>query len=271
MKEYFFEERGIYYRTNEMRPGKETLLFVHGLSGSSSAWLPYEQIFEGAYNIVSMDLRGHGKSRKLLFYGAYSPELMADDIVALLDRLAILRCIVIGHSFGTLLALLAYRQAPEKFRAAVFLCPTYDASSAWWIPFARPLAALFGSLSLLLPFNPRPRGHVDYSKYAPTGDWSLRRIIPDIRNTSLRVYIFCMKHIYNRDTDDWWHRLEIPVLIVHGEKDTVIPVANAEKLHTLMPHSKLVLLRDANHILPVNNIPEVTVALEDFFATVTIP
>ncbi|KKW45467.1 MAG: Carboxylesterase (Est-1) [Candidatus Kaiserbacteria bacterium GW2011_GWA2_58_9] len=266
MKESFFEERGLYYRTNDLREGRPTLVFIHGLSGSSSVWPPYERYFEDSFNVVSMDLRGHGRSRKLFFYSAYSPELIAEDILALLSHLAIRRCIVIGHSFGTLLALSAIKQAPEQFSAVVFLSPTYGASDAWWLPFARVFTSVFAFLSVLLPFNPKPRGHVDYSTYAPTGDWSLRRIIPDIRNTSLRVYLFCTQHIYKLDTEEWWRGLDIPVLIVHGKKDTVIPVTSAEKLHTLLPSSKLVLLENANHILPVNNISEVTAVLSSFLA-----
>lgn len=268
MKESFFEERGIYFRTNGIESHRATLLFVHGLSGSSSVWIPYERELEGEYNIVSMDLRGHGKSKKLFFYGAYSPELIADDIIALLRHLGIAQCIVIGHSFGTLLALAAIREAPEKFKAVIFLSPTYGASAAWWRPLGRIFASFFGSFSLLLPFNPEPRGHVDYSKYVPTGDWSPDRIIPDIRNTSMRVYFFCAKHIYNRETDAWWRNLQLPVLIVHGKKDTVIPVAKAIELSKVIPDSKLVLLENANHILPVNNVAEVTGAILSFLARI---
>src|SRR3989344_7188178 len=128
MKECFFAERGIYYRVNGQLPGRATLLFIHGLSGSSSAWWPYERILENRYNIISPDLRGHGKSQKLLFYGAYTPELIADDIVKLLEHLEVKHCIIIAHSFGTLLALTALRQAPRIFEAAVFISPTYGAS-----------------------------------------------------------------------------------------------------------------------------------------------
>lgn len=264
MKESFFEERGIYFRMNDRKPHRPTLLFVHGLSGSSSVWIPYERELENDYNIISLDLRGHGKSKKLFFYGAYSPELIADDIIALLRHIGIAKCIVIGHSFGTLLSLAAIRQAPEKFSAAIFLSPTFGASAAWWLPLGRLFNSFFAAFSLILPFDPNPRGHVDYAKYAPTWDWSPRRIIPDIRNTSMRVYFFCARHIYNRATDAWWQDLKLPVLIVHGKRDTVIPVAQAVQLSKIIPDSKLVLLENANHILPVNNIPEVKGAITEF-------
>jgi len=46
MKESYFSKNNIYYRINEFQPGRPTLVFIHGLSGSSSAWLEYEKKFE---------------------------------------------------------------------------------------------------------------------------------------------------------------------------------------------------------------------------------
>ena len=270
MKEAFFDERGIYYRASDIKDDRPTLLFVHGLSGSSSVWLPYERHFESSYNIVSPDLRGHGKSRKQFFYGAYEPELIADDVVALLKHLSISRAVIIGHSFGTFIAVSILKLAPERFSAAIFLSPTYGASHAWWLPLARIVASIFGFLSIFLPFDPRGRGHVNYEKYAPTGDWSLSRIIPDIKNTSARVYIFCMRHIYKLDTDAWWREVKIPSLIIHGKKDTIIPFEKAERLHALWPHSQLILMDNANHILPVNDVPEVIAVLSSFLARIFV-
>ena len=89
MKELFFEERGLAYRSNNIEEGRKTLVFVHGLSGSSSAWYPYEEKFENAYNILTFDLRGHGMSKKQFFYSSYTPELMATDLVALLKHVGI--------------------------------------------------------------------------------------------------------------------------------------------------------------------------------------
>lgn len=268
MNERFFEERGIYYRVSELQSERKTLLFVHGLSGSSSAWVEYERHFEDSYNIVTLDLRGHGRSRKYLFHGSYEPELIVDDIFALLQHLSIDRCIIIGHSFGTLLSLFALRQNPHMFSAAVFLSPTFGASRAWWIRFARLLASAYSVSSLFLPFSEKGRGHVDYAALGPTGDWSPRRIMKDIRNTTLRVYVFCMTHIYKYDVAEWWRGLRIPVLIIHGKLDTVIPAANAVVLSREIPRATLLLLNDANHILPLNNFGAVYEELKRFLSTV---
>ncbi|RJR12910.1 alpha/beta hydrolase [Candidatus Parcubacteria bacterium] len=267
MKEAFFTERGMYYRISEMRADLPTIVFIHGLSGSSSAWHPYERALEGKYNIISPDLRGHGRSRKLLFYSAYTPELMASDLVMLLAHLKVRHSIVVAHSFGTLLALEITRQAPDTFSSAVLINPTYGASKAWWLPLARILAAFFHGLSLILPFDPYPRGQVNYEALTPTWDWSPRRIVQDIRNTSMRVYVFCVRHIYTLDSESWWKSLRIPTLILHGGKDTVIAPIHAEELHRLLPNSRFVLVKEADHMLPLNFPDKVCASIEDFLKT----
>ena len=65
MKEYYFDNDKIYYRTNEFKADRLILVFIHGVSGSSSSWWTYEKIFENKYNILTYDIRGHGKSKKI--------------------------------------------------------------------------------------------------------------------------------------------------------------------------------------------------------------
>ena len=105
MTEHLFEERGIYYRTNAFVSGRQTLVFVHGVSGSSSAWAPYEARFEHHYNLLTYDLRGHGKSKKYARCGDYAISQFVEDLKALLDYLAIETCVLVSHSFAVLIAL----------------------------------------------------------------------------------------------------------------------------------------------------------------------
>src|SRR5579859_2075215 len=99
MKEDYLSERGIYYRTNDFKGGRPTLVFVHGLLGSSSAWAPYEKLLQGNYNILTFDLRGHGKSVRPLKYREYEVRYFVKDIAALLEHLHITECVLVSHSF----------------------------------------------------------------------------------------------------------------------------------------------------------------------------
>src|ERR1035437_9988341 len=96
MQEHIFEDR-IYYRTNEFKTDRLTLVFAHGVSGSSSAWLPYEKIFENKYNILSYDIRGHGKSKKYPHYEDYEIKNFALDLHDLITHLKISKFIRLEH------------------------------------------------------------------------------------------------------------------------------------------------------------------------------
>jgi len=79
----------------------------------------------------------------------------------------------------------------------------------------------------LFPFSSKPGSHIDYAKYHNVGDWDLRLNTVDIHNTSLRVYLYCLQHIYESDYDSNWIHIQTPVLIIHGKNDSVIPIENA--------------------------------------------
>jgi pimeloyl-ACP methyl ester carboxylesterase len=263
MREDFLGERGIYYRVSEIRPHLPTIVFIHGLSGSSSAWVPYEEQLESRHNIVSPDMRGHGKSRKLRRYEDYAIEKIANDLVCLLDTLNVEQVTVVGHSFGTLVALALIRKS-RRVTSVVFLSPTFGVGHAWWMPIARMLVWLVRLVGPMAPFSTKPKGHVDYSALVPTGDWSVRRIIPDVRNTGLRVYAYCLRHIWKENFAPWWYSVRMPTLIVHGKRDTIVSWKHAAALSELIPHARLVLLESANHILPVNDVADVTRTIRRF-------
>lgn len=264
MKEYFFQERGIYYRVNEHRNGLPTLLFIHGLSGSSSVWLPYEKELESKYNIVSLDLRGHGKSLKHISQKEYTPEKMASDVNALIQYLGVTSYVVVAHSFGTLIALSCINTHPERVSQVIFLSPVYGVAKEWWVPFARFVYIIVAFVGKFFPLSTKGRGHVDYQTLKPTSDWNIRRIRLDIRNTSLRVYAYCLRDIFARNFDSWWHSLCVPTRIIHGTEDTIISIENARVLVKNIPQSELRIIQGANHILPVNNVTEVEALIEEF-------
>jgi len=58
--------------------------------------------------------------------------------------------------------------------------------------------------------------------------------------------------------------MDMPVLIVHGRKDTIFPAADSARLAKKMPNARLEILPDANHILVINNPRETGEIMEDF-------
>ena len=269
MKEYIFPVNKIYYRLNEFRPNRPTLVFIHGLSGSSSAWAPYEQKFEAEYNLLTFDLRGHGKSVKPKNYTDYALKNFADDLLSLLEHLKITDFILVSHSFGTLIALEFLANHQTMVKAAVFLSPNFAPDERL---IARAVKALLSAAKIFkfLPFSSRPRGHIDYQNYLNTGDWNIRRMAADIRNTGLRVYLYCSRQSCRFDRENFLSEITVPVLIIHGKKDTIFPVKSAMAMAEKIKKSNIILLDRADHIIVLNYFSEVAGAIENFLQKIDL-
>jgi len=126
MHEHFFKEREIYYRTNDFSHDRPTLVLIHGISGSSSAWQKYEERFSGKYNILSFDLRGHGRSGKPKQYASYAMKNFTEDLNELLRYLGIKKCVLVSHSFATLIVFEFLATFPNNVEAVILLSPSYS-------------------------------------------------------------------------------------------------------------------------------------------------
>lgn len=262
MKEYFIQEKGIYYKANDFKDNRPTILFIHGLSGSSSAWNTYEEKFKEKYNVISYDLRGHGKSKRFNNYNDYVIENFVDDIHHLLSYVHIRKLFVVSHSFGTLFALDFVLQYQDMILGAIFLSPNFNIGQKWLGIVMIPLTA---GLHMFWPDNSQKQGrHIDYSKFINTGDWNIPRMIQDVGNTGLKAYLYCTKQVCSFNREELLVNLTIPVLVMHGKKDSIFPARNSMELPKKIKNMELIILEKSDHILVLNNFEEVSTAIEKF-------
>lgn len=264
MNEGYLETRGIAYRTNEFKDGRPTLLFIHGLSGSLSVWEPFEEKLQDRYNLVELDLRGHGKSRKYWGYSNYTINAFAEDIEALLTYLSIGTCVLISHSLGAIVALVFIRAHPEQVSRAIFISPALGTNGLLLEHLKHPwrLLGVLGAYLLAIFNVPRRGQRTDYVRYRATGDWNAFRAFADISRMGPLPYFFSLAHLYGFNDSKWWPAVTMPTLLIHGTADTMVPAAYAVALSKKIP-IELVLL-PKNHLLPMNSIDEVTRAIDDF-------
>src|SRR4249920_2288480 len=91
------------------------VVLLHGFPLSSSIWNEQQQRLSDHYRVITPDLRGHGRSPAPS--GVYQMDLLAGDVLALLDALLIQKAILMGHSMGGYVALAAWKLAPDRFLA----------------------------------------------------------------------------------------------------------------------------------------------------------
>lgn len=266
MKELFFEEKGLYYRINDFKKDRPTLVFVHGVCGSSSAFWEFEKKLEGKYNILAFDLRGHGKSKRFRNYDDYKIENFSEDLLELVNSLNIKKFVLISHSFGAFVALDFIGKHQDRLTGIIFLSPHFNASIMPEAKMVKPFLNFFSKIKFPISAT-KKRKHLDYLRdYPNTGDFNLRRTFADVSNTSLRVYLYVTKQSYSFNGENILKDIHVPTLIIHGKADTIFPVKWGMLMASKIPNAKIVLLENVSHELKDSmvTISKIESAMEDF-------
>lgn len=269
MKEHVSVSCGLAYRASDMRAGRTTILFVHGLSGNASVWTPYEKAFEKKYNIIAPDLRGHGLSARRRHYRDYSITHFAEDLRALLEELQAEALVVVCHSLGALVVLELVRRYPALVSGIVFISPAADTRRLFayhrrhlWRSLGAVAAFLLASLALWR------RGRADYRRYRSSHDWDPWRIFDDISRMGVRPYLYSLSHLYAYQDAPRWSALRVPAMVVHGSADSMVPFATACCIARRIPRSTLVRIEGSDHMLPIVRVEQLVKAIQDFLAAI---
>lgn len=262
MKDYYFENK-IFYKKNDFKKEKKTIIFVHGLSGSSSAWIPYEKRFEEKYNILSIDLRGHGKSFRPDKYQDYSMQQFSDDIYQILVYEKIEKSIIISHSMGSLVVLNFLKNHQDLVEKVILVSPSSNPSKRFFAKIIKP----FLYLGNIIP-NKKSGDHIDYSKFKNTTDWSVKRMFFDIRNTGVKSFLHSTRHAHDFNGDDILGKINVPILIVHGKKDSIFLLTHAKAMQAKLQNSKIEIIDDIDHIIVINKEVELSKIIEKFIGDI---
>jgi pimeloyl-ACP methyl ester carboxylesterase len=263
MQEHIFENR-IYHRINDFKPERLTLIFAHGVSGSSSAYLPYEKIFENKYNVLTYDIRGHGLSKKYPHYEDYEIKNFANDLHDLVLYLNIPKFILISNSFAGLVHLEYLKLWREMIIANVFTSPEIYLHEGFLGRIMRLIFKILTTTVGFLPFNPKPRGHVDYRPYQNTGDWNIKRNLADMKNTGLHAHFYTLKQSLKPEQEYSLEKINVPTLILHGEKDSMVPLKNVIKMTKKIKNAEFKIIPKINHNSVRDGVKEMSEAIESF-------
>jgi pimeloyl-ACP methyl ester carboxylesterase len=110
----------LYHKTYELGPGHEWVVFVHGAGGSSSVWFKQLREFSSHFNVLLVDLRGHGGSAdRPAAPEPYSFNEIAGEVLEVLDHRGIPAAHFIGISLGTIVIRAIGELAPGRVRSMV--------------------------------------------------------------------------------------------------------------------------------------------------------
>ena len=227
----------------------ETLVFLHGYTGSSQDWLPQLPITWDNYHNIAIDHRGHGRSSAPADAAEYSIKVCAEDVYQLLLNRGITRYCLIGHSMGGFVALQLALDHPQGLRGLVLV----DTSSGQW-----DVAAGYKDYKLKLHEIARMQGLAAAFEYDaqtnPVKVESFKRV-PALKESARQKVLqtSLSGYIHVSDSFSAWPpvtdrlgEIRVPTLIVRGEYDHAFAHAS-DILNAGIANSKMVIIDNAGH------------------------
>ncbi len=253
-----YAERGAHRIHYEVQGPEEAppLLLIMGMSFSSRAWEPLPVRLAQDFRVVLFDNRGTGRSS--LHRRPYRIRHLAEDAAAVLDAAGLERAHVFGISMGGMVALeLALRHA-ERVRSLAL-----GATCAGWLRSRkmapRTMGTMFAASLLGRRAEMLPPLFVSAEHLARDPEGFARWHAGVERSGSLTSLLQTLA-IALHSTEKRLSRLEVPALVLTGDRDLLIPPENSRRLARLL-RAELVELPGAGHCFPVERPDETVAAL----------
>lgn len=109
----------LHYRQYKSDPANPWVTLIHGAGGSSSIWYKQIKEYRKSFNVLSIDLRGHGRSRKGLWKKDDSFVEVTADVIRVLDYLQIKKSHFIGISLGTIVIQTLVQEYPDRVTSQI--------------------------------------------------------------------------------------------------------------------------------------------------------
>jgi pimeloyl-ACP methyl ester carboxylesterase len=245
-------------------PAKPTVVFIHGVLNDHSVWILQTRYFaHHGWNVLAIDLPGHGRS------GGKAPESVEDAaecLVQLLDAVGVQKAVLIGHSFGSLIALHAAGHLVDRVTQLVLVGTAYP---------MRVSPALLES-SLNDPQNAIQMVNIfSHSTLAPPpsalgpGTWLLggskalmRRVLASNPHENIFHIGFKACDQYDQ-AKEAMSKVACPTLFLLGQKDQMTHPKGAQSLIQIAKNAQVVFV-NAGHQLMVEAPEETLKALIHF-------
>lgn len=241
----------------------ETILFLHGLGSCGDDWILQTQVFAQHDRVIAPDLRGHGRSTKPR--GPYSIALMSTDVIALLDALSIDTAHVVGLSLGGMAALQLAIDHPQRIRRLV-LTNTCASILSGGLRHLLSLARR-AIVSFALPLE-RNAQHVARGLFPLTNQTELRRLAFErIAQNDRLAYRATINAIRRFDVRRYLRNIDMPTLVVTGDRDRTIPMTLQRQLAQHIPHARWEIIRDSGHATPLDQPERYNALLQSFIHT----
>lgn len=254
-----------YLEWGERRPGKPSLLILHGLLAAAETFDHVVEALDPSQHVIAIDLPANGHSEPAPHIDTTTQGL-AGVVRQVIRLLGLDRPVLLGHSHGGLLALRLAATEPEAVSGLILLAPAHPFNGYreemvrfYLRPFGRTAARIIfpriPARFYLYFFHQMPgtRDHFDLEVLQP--------YLHSLRQGGCVPYTLKVLKSWHDDmarlrADLYRAPLRVPALVMWGGEDHVVPASTAPELLACLPEAEYVLLSSVGH-LPNEEAPQV--------------
>ncbi len=216
--------------------------------------------------LVHWHYRGHGRSAPPADPSAVDIPALAEDLDAVRRHVGDPPCVLFGHSMGCQVVLEAYRQRPDRVRGLVLLCGSFGNVTSTFhgvplldlvLPSLLDVAqrapnlvrALWSRIPHGLAFKIALRaGEVDRERVHAE---DMLPYLAHMTHVDFPMFLRMLRAAGRHTAGDVLARIEVPVLVVAGERDTFTPSFLAQAMAGAIPKGELFLVPHGTHVAPI--------------------
>jgi len=251
----------LHYQDTGRSKNTIPILFLHGFGASLQTWDTWAQALSEEYRVISVDLPGFGLTGEDPS-GIYTDQRSVEVLEAFLKELKIPKVVLVGNSMGGKLAWQFTARYPNQVAKLVLISPDGYASPGIQygkkpdVPAIADLYRYFFSKTFLA-MNLKPA----YADPNNLNDALVNRyydlmLAPGVRGAILGR----MQQTVLQDPVPSLASIQVPTLLIWGEKDAFIPISNSNDYLKVMPNAKRVSLPNIGH-LPQEEQPSIGLAV----------
>jgi len=250
----------LYYE--ESGTGSPALVFSHGLLMDQTMFAPQIEALKHHYRCISWDERAHGRTASSDNCEPFSYYDSADDLAALLHHLGIEQAILVGMSQGGYLSLRAALKHPAIVRALVLIDTQAGPEDPAKMPGYAVMIADYASNGLsdesaaILEHVILGDGWSGASAWKEKwAGWKPHNLLQSFTTLGTRD-----------DIRDQLGRIDVPVLVIHGDSDAAIEPERAKAMTDALPHARMELIVGGGHASNLTHPDQVNPLIEAFVA-----
>jgi pimeloyl-ACP methyl ester carboxylesterase len=240
-------------------PSGTPVIMLHGYTDSWLSFSPVLPLLDNKYRVYILDQRGHGDSDRPM--GGYAMQQFAADVLAFMDAMNVKQATIVGHSMGSFVAQHVASQAPERVSKLVLVASATSVRNNTVRELQREIDALKDTAPVPETFA---RDFQVSTVFHPLPAEFLQAVVKESVKVPVHVWRETMAEMLAPEAEVELKKIKTPTLILWGDKESIFPRSEQDRLASELRHAVLKVYPDTGHALHWERPERFAKDLQDF-------